>query len=187
MRERRRICRASCNTSIASADRRAPFGSDPARRFGGVDTVSRGTTKRVGGGRAGCSRGSAPASRVRQRVEFDVADYDLTFKSQFGESEGNTHRIARARADRCRGQRGVRILRRPRMARRERRQHLHHRRHRGEIPVERGVLGLFGEGRWNATDRATITAGVRGERITRDALPGDPLAFTPRPDFPKRR
>ena len=55
----------------------------------------------------------------------------------------------------------------------------------GEIPVERGVLGLFGEARWNATDRATVTAGVRGERITRDALPGDPLAFPPRPDFPE--
>jgi len=26
---------------------------------------------------------------------------------------------------------------------------------------------------------------VRGECITRDALPGDPLAFTPRPDFPE--
>ena len=55
----------------------------------------------------------------------------------------------------------------------------------GEIPVERGVLGLFGEARWNATDRATVTAGVRGERITREALPGDPLAFQPRPDFPE--
>ena len=47
------------------------------------------------------------------------------------------------------------------------------------------MLGLFGEGRWNATDRATFTAGIRGERITRDALPGDPLAFQPRPDFPE--
>src|SRR4029079_14124978 len=53
-----------------------------------------------------------------------------------------------------------------------------------ETPVERGVLGIFGEGRWNQTTRATVTAGVRGERISRDALPGDPLAFTPRPAFP---
>ena len=53
-----------------------------------------------------------------------------------------------------------------------------------ETPIERAVLGIFGEGRWNASERATITAGVRGERITRDALAGDPLAFTPRPAFP---
>jgi len=52
-------------------------------------------------------------------------------------------------------------------------------------PIERGVLGVFGEGRWSAGDRATVTAGIRGERITRDALPGDPLAFTPRPAFPE--
>ena len=46
---------------------------------------------------------------------------------------------------------------------------------RRHTPIERSVLGVFGEGRWNAGDRATITAGVRGEHITRDALPGDPL------------
>jgi iron complex outermembrane receptor protein len=32
--------------------------------------------------------------------------------------------------------------------------------------------------------RATITAGVRAEHITRDALEGDPNGFTPRPTFP---
>ena len=43
---------------------------------------------------------------------------------------------------------------------------------------------MFGEARWSPLDRVQLTAGVRGERIHRDALPGDPLAFTPRPDFP---
>ena len=39
-------------------------------------------------------------SRVRQRVEFDAADYDLTFKSAFGTSDGNTHRThARVQTD----------------------------------------------------------------------------------------
>jgi outer membrane receptor protein involved in Fe transport len=52
-------------------------------------------------------------------------------------------------------------------------------------PVERGVLGVFGEARWNANDRATVSAGIRGEHITREALPGDPLAFQPRPAFPE--
>ena len=46
------------------------------------------------------------------------------------------------------------------------------------------MLGLFGEARWSPLDRLSVSAGVRGERIHRDALAGDPLAFTPRPDFP---
>jgi outer membrane receptor protein involved in Fe transport len=126
------------------------------------------------------------SSRVRQRVDFDVADYDLSFKSQFGVSDGNTHRShARVQTDvsanaalgfsggfEWLGERGgsTFITSGPDAA---------------PTPIERGVLGIFGEGRWNAGDRATITAGVRGERITRDALPGDPLAFQPRPAFPE--
>ena len=161
------------------------FGSDPARRYAGVDRVSRGTTKRVGGAARWMQPWFGAASRVRQRVEFDLADYDLTFVSQFGKSEGNTHRAhARVQTDVAAsasigfsgglewlGERGGSTFITAGTA--------------GVIPVERGVLGLFGEGRWNAADRATITAGIRGERITRDALPGDPLAFTPRPDFPE--
>ena len=160
------------------------FGSDPAHRFTGPDTVSRGTTRRVGGGARWLQPWFGAGSRVRQRVEFDVADYDLTFKSQFGTSEGNTHRAhARVQTDVAAnaslgfsgglewlGERGGSTFITAGTA--------------GETPVERGVLGLFGEARWNATDRATVTAGVRGERISRDALPGDPLAFTPRPAFP---
>ena len=126
------------------------------------------------------------SSRVRQRIEYDVADYDLSFTSQFGVSDGNTHRShARVQTDvsanaefgfsggfEWLGERGgsTFITSGPTSA---------------PTPIERGVLGMFGEGRWNPTDRATITAGIRGERITREALPGDPLAFQPRPDFPE--
>ena len=161
------------------------FGSDPAHRYGGVDKISRGTTKRIGGAARLVQPWFGAASRVRQRVEFDVADYDLTFKSQFGTSDGNTHRAhARVQTDVAAsaaigfsgglewlGERGGSTFITAGAA--------------GAIPVERGVLGIFGEGRWNATGRAALTAGVRGERITRDALPGDPLAFTPRPAFPQ--
>jgi len=122
---------------------------------------------------------------VRQRIEFDVADYDLTFKSPFGTSDGNTHRThGRVQTDVAAsaalgfsgglewlGERGGSTFITAGAA--------------GAIPIERGVLGVFGEGRWHAGARATFTAGVRAERITRDALPGDPLAFTPRPDFPE--
>jgi outer membrane cobalamin receptor len=167
-------------------DRGSPgaYGSDPAHRFSGVDRVSRGTTRRLSGGARWVQPWFGASSRVRQRVEFDSADYDLTFKSAFGTSEAESKRThARVQTDVAAssqlgfsgglewlGESGgsTFILAGA----------------QGAIPVERSVLGVFGEGRWNPGDRATITAGVRGERIHRDALPGDPTAFTPRPAFP---
>ena len=53
----------------------------------------------------------------------------------------------------------------------------------GPVPVERSVAGLFGEARWSPSARLSLTAGARAERIRRAAFPGDPTAFTPRPDF----
>ena len=163
-----------------------PHGSDPAGRYAGVNTVSRSTTDRIGGGVRWAQPWFGASSRIRQRVEFDVADYGLSFKSEFGESISNSRRAhARIQTDVAAsadfgfsggvewlGESGgsTFITGGPESS---------------EIPVERGVLGFFGEGRWNASDRATLSAGVRGERIARDALPGDPLAFQPRPPFPE--
>jgi outer membrane cobalamin receptor len=53
-----------------------------------------------------------------------------------------------------------------------------------EVPVERGLIGGFAEARWNHSARLFVTTGLRVERITRDALPGDPDGFASRPDFP---
>ena len=162
-----------------------PYGSDPAKRFDGIDTVARGSTTRAGGGARWVQPWFGAASRIRQRVDIDVADHDLTFVSRFGTSEGTTRRShARVQTDVAAGaaigfsggvewlgERGGSTFITAGTA--------------GEVPVDRGVLGVFGEGRWNTSDRFTLTAGLRGERITRAALPGDPLAFQPRPDFPQ--
>ena len=162
-----------------------PYGSDPAHRFGGVDTVSKTLTTRNSGGVRWLQPWFGASSRVRQRIEFDAADYDLDFHSRFGLNVGNSSRKhARVQTDVAAsnalgfsggfewlGESGgsTFITAGPRAE---------------PMAIERSVLGIFGEGRWNATNRATITAGVRGERISRDALPGDPIAFQPRPDFP---
>ena len=53
-----------------------------------------------------------------------------------------------------------------------------------ETPVERSMTGLFAEGRWHHAGALFVTAGLRAERITRDALPAEPGGFTGRPDFP---
>ncbi len=157
-----------------------PYGSDPAGRFAGVDRTSRNLTSRQSGG----GRWVQPwlgSGAVRQRTEFDMADYELTSRSSFP-SEGATRRShLRSQTDVAGSATvgftgGVEWLG-------ERATSTFITAGTGPVPVERSVLGLFGEARWHATSRVSLTAGVRGERIHRDALPGDPLAFTPRPDF----
>jgi outer membrane cobalamin receptor len=167
-------------------DRGSPgaYGSDPAHRYSGVDTVARGKTDRVGGGVRWLQPWGGASSRVRHRVEIDRADYDLDFKSAFGSSVGSTTRShARGQVDfsatsalgvsagaEWLGETGESTYIVGDTG--------------GMIPVERSVLGTFAEARWNAGDRATLTAGVRGEHIVRKALAGDPpTAFSPRPAF----
>jgi outer membrane cobalamin receptor len=160
-----------------------PFGSDPAGRFAGVSRTSRNLTSRTSGGVRWLQPWFGSSSTMRQRTEFDAADYDLTSRSAFP-STGETRRVhARTQTDVAAssmlgltggvewlGERGASTFITAGTA--------------GPVPVERSVLGVFGEARWQPAGRVSLTAGLRGERIHRDAFPGDPLAFTPRPDFP---
>lgn len=161
-----------------------PYGSDPAERFEGVDRTSRNLTERTSGGVRWVQPWFGASSRVRQRVELDAADFNLESVSAFP-SEGETRRThARTQTDAALsadlgltggvewiGERGSStfITGGPDSL---------------PLPVERSVLGIFGEARWAAADRLSITAGVRTERIHRDSFAGDPAAFSPRPDFP---
>ena len=52
------------------------------------------------------------------------------------------------------------------------------------VPVERSLQGVFVEGRGDAGSRLFVTAGLRVERIHRDALEPDPNPYAPRPAFP---
>jgi outer membrane cobalamin receptor len=167
-------------------DRGTPgaYGSDPAGRFGGVDRESRNLTARTSGGARWVQPWFGASSRVRQRTEVDFADFDLVARSAFP-SEGETKRahvrtqvdVAASAAVGVSG--GIEWI--------------------GEegkstfitagssgapAPIERSVLGLFGEARWTASERLSVTAGLRGERIHRQALEGDPFSFASRPDFP---
>ena len=120
---------------------------------------------------------------MRQRTELDYADYDLTNQSSFP-SEGESQRThVRTQTDIAASASlgftgGLEWLG-------EQGSSTYITAGTGEVPVERAVLGVFGEARWNAASRLSLTAGLRGERIHRDAFPGDPFAFTPRPDFPE--
>ncbi|MGH9175228.1 MAG: TonB-dependent receptor, partial [Vicinamibacterales bacterium] len=143
-----------------------PYGSDPANRFDGVDRISRGTTERMSVGLRVVHPWTGPSSRVRQRVDVDVADYDLLFVSAFGPSESETRRVhGRVQTDAAldagfgvsggaewlsEGARSTFITDGAQT-----------------IPVDRRVIGAFGEARWNAHERVSVQAGLRVEHITR--------------------
>ena len=159
-----------------------PYGTNPAGNFSGVDRVSRGETDRRTVGLRILHPWFGAASRVRQRVEFDVSRFDLGFQSAFGESESDTRRLhGRLQTDAALSSSigvsgGVELLR-------ERARSTFITAGAVQVPIERRVIGTFGEARWHAGDRVSVTAGVRAEHIQRDRLPGDPSAFSPRPDF----
>jgi outer membrane cobalamin receptor len=146
-----------------------PYGSDPAHSFFGVNREARGTTERVSGGLRVVHPWSGRSSRVRQRVEFDVADYDLTFVSAFGTSESDTRRShARVQTDAALDagisvSGGVEWMG-------ERASNTFITFAGASVPVKRDVIGTFGEARWNAHERFTLQTGVRAEHITRNSL-----------------
>lgn len=166
-----------------------PYGSNPIGAFPGVDTVARGfDTDKQGGISARLPWGHALAGRVEQRVDASVEDLDnkFQFKNFDGTTGGSileTHRAtARAQTDIAATattgvSAGIEYL-----GERVRSTYL-----TGEqgqqVPVERRNIGTFAEVRQDLGSQASLTAGVRVENIHRDALEGDPFAFTPRPAF----
>lgn len=157
-----------------------PYGSDPIGAFTGVDRVSRGTndTRQIGG------RVIHPWSpRVRQRAEASYTDLSGSFTSPFGPSSSGTRRLeARLQEDVAlsgplAASAGVQVVR-------ERGSSTYVTDAAGvDLPIQRGIAGVFGELRLAWRDRLSLTGGVRVDRITRDAVPGDALAFPPRPLF----
>ena len=156
-----------------------PFGSDPGGTFSGIDTISRGSNHRW----LAAISGAVPAgSRVRVNGQLAFTRIDGESVSSFGDSEIASRRtVGRVQADvtlrpSLQGSFGGEIQRERAAstfitAAEDR-----------EVPVERTLGGLFGEMRWNRESRLFVTAGVRAERIARDALAGN---GTSRPDFAK--
>ena len=146
-----------------------PYGSDPAGRFSGVDLISRGETQRHATGIRVVHPWGGPASRVRQRVDFDYADYDLGFVSSFGPSTSDTRRThLRVQTDAALAgslgvSGGVEWLG-------ESGRSSFVQSGGSDVPVERRVLGTFGEARWNAHERISLQAGLRAEHIVREAF-----------------
>src|SRR5690606_26919196 len=159
-----------------------PFGSDPGGTFGGVDRISRGDNDTLA---VGASASYLAADGLQVRAQGTFADGDSRFISAFAPDEPtmSANRLVTGRvqvdgavtpavswtagAELARERAGSSFITRTGGA---------------LVDVSRSLLGSFVEGRVTHS-RLAVQAGLRAERISRDALPGDASAFQPRPDF----
>jgi outer membrane cobalamin receptor len=158
-----------------------PFGSDPNGTYPGLDLVSRGRNDWL-------AAGARAEARVTTRLALSGSgswyDLDSDFDSPFGPSESGTRRATgRIQADatlpgEVRLSAGVDGL-----AERARSSFITGAAGQA-LPIERAAAGAFAELRAELGTRWFVTAGVRTDRITREALEGDPFGFAPRPPFP---
>ena len=160
-----------------------PYGSDPFGLFGGIDTVSRGTNlgRAVGG-----SAILGDTLRFRHTVAGVWTDAPSSFSSPsffdptaVSTSDDRTRRVyGRYQLD---FERRVAGFSAGADVTRERADNTFV---TGDaftpIPVARTLAGFFGEMRWTPSTRASVTAGLRLDRIERNALEGDGFS---RPEF----
>ena len=165
-----------------------PFGSDPAGLFPGVNRVARGAdTDRQASVSAHLPWGHVLEGRVQQRFQASVSDLENRYHDTFGDSIFRTRRLsARAQTDVVAGAStglsfGVETL-----GERARSTYVTGETG-GQVPIERGVTGVFAEVRQDVGRRASVTAGIRLESIRRAALEADPNPYGPRPAFPLDR
>ena len=159
-----------------------PFGSDPIEAFPGVDRISRGRSDdRQFGASASLPW---PGGRARQRFAAGYSRLGTDFTSPFGPSAFVTRRLdLRAQTDlvltsASSVSAGVEALGEQASSTYITDDAFE------ETPVERLVVGYFGEYRQQIGTRGALTAGLRLERIRRSALAGNPSEFAPRPPFP---
>jgi len=158
-----------------------PYGSDPADLFAGVDRVSRGEYDTRVYSVAG---GFDATPRIRPSADVAFTDVVGRFASPYGTSNSASRRLtARARVDARVNDTfgltaGVELTR-------ERAGSTYITGETFEpVPVERSVQSVFVEGRADTGARLLVSAGVRLDRIGRDALEADPNPYAPRPAFP---
>ncbi len=170
-------------TGRADRDERGlpgPYGSDPTGVFPGVDRTSRevDTTRQVG------ARVSHPwTSRVRQRLELNYTDIGSDYAGPYGASTTGTRRVeGRVQEDAAfntsfAASAGVEFFR-------ERGTSTYIVAGAGTpIPIQRTTVGTFGELRYVARERLFVTAGVRAEHLSRDAVPANADPYSARPAF----
>ena len=157
-----------------------PFGSDPNGTYGGLDLVSRGRNAWFG---AGARAEVRLSPRVALAASGSWYDLSSTFESAYGPSESGTRRgSARVQAD-------VTLAEGMQMS--AGLDGLDERAHSTfitgaalqPVPISRAALGAYAEVRAELGERWFVTGGLRADRVTREAIEGDPFGFAPRPSF----
>ncbi len=157
-----------------------PFGSDPGGTFSGIDDVSRGSNTRW---LASMSGWTPVGSRARVTGRLSTSHIDGEVVSRFGGSDTSSRRTTgRIQAD-VTLQRALQLSLGGETGRERAGSTFIVAGSSRRVPVHRTLQGLFGEVRWSHAGRLFVTGGLRAERISRRALPGNADAFAPRPDF----
>ena len=146
-----------------------PYGSDPAGLYGGIDTISRGTNENLG---AGLQTRFAQGAAVFHSADLTWWDASGRFLSPFGPSSSATRRVT------GRYQMDLALARMPISAGAEwLAERFDSTFVTGEtfepVPVDRATSGFFIEARPTLTRTLLVTAGLRIERIARQALESD--------------
>jgi outer membrane cobalamin receptor len=154
-----------------------PYGSDPLNLYSQIE-MSRGENRPRG---FSASAVLGQVRSLRHSAHLSWTDTPSEFTTAFGTSENRSRRLTgRYQADL---ERGVFGLSSGVEAVKERADNTFVTDAAFEmIPVNRALLGLFAEGRWDPRARVAVTAGVRLERIERGALAAD--FFGSRPALP---
>ncbi len=159
-----------------------PFGRDPGGTFAGIDTISRGENDRwlasISGKLQAGARARVHGLLSHSRIDgLQISAFDPEHPSAITSrrTQGRAH-VDVTIAPALHTSFGFELQR-------ERAGSTFITAESREVPVERTLGGAFGEIRWNHGSELFITAGLRAERIVRDAVAGDPEGFAPRPDF----
>lgn len=159
-----------------------PFGSDPGGTYGGVDRVSRGDNDTVA---VGASLGYTVTPTLQARGQVTLADRASTFVSAFSPdaptASSNRLVTGRGQVDGAVSP-GFSWSAGAELARERAASAFITETSGAPVDVARGLVGLFAEGR-TSRGPVSLQAGVRAERISRDALAGNADAWQPRPPF----
>lgn len=158
-----------------------PYGSDPNDTYAGVDRVSRNDNRTLAAGASATWR-LRPSAQVRGAFTF--ADRDSTYLSVYTPDTptASGNRLYSGRGSLDLAWLGVAWTAGGEYQRERAQSAFFTGLQNQEIPVQRSQIGAFGEGRFER-GRFALQAGVRYERVVRDALEGNRSVFSPRPAF----
>lgn len=166
-----------------------PYGSDPLHRYGGLDTFARGTNTL---GEFGAAALFGSASTIRHHANVTFANLKNEFVDESFANPGTTGdpSIDRTRRATLRYQFD---LNRRALGLSGGVEYTHERAENSfvtgpnfddKLPINRNDTGFFVEARPMLGERAFVTAGLRVERISRDALAADGSSFGRPTDLP---